>query len=243
MGYIKSITNNPIPNYSRGMEFGANPGYSIFFSNNYSPTMIIANNGNVGIGNATPAFKLDIKSSLVQYNNNTNLLSLGGLNPVLSFKDQNDIFVGYIKSITNNPIPGYSRGMEFGADPGNSIFFSTNYSPTMIVANSGNVGIGTVNPTYKLSVNGNIRSKEVVVESGWADYVFTKNYSLPSLTELKSFIQKNNHLPDIPSAKEVGEKGLELGNMQKKMMEKIEELTLYILQLKSEIDQLKSNKK
>src|SRR2546430_11426026 len=100
-GYIKSITNAPSLFYANGMEFGADPGNSIFFSTNYSPTMVIANSNNVGIGNSNPAFKLDIKSTLVQSNNNTNLLSLGGLNPVLSFKDENDNFMGYIKSITN----------------------------------------------------------------------------------------------------------------------------------------------
>ena len=103
----------------------------------------------------------------------------------------------------------------------------------------GNVGIGTTsNPTYKLSVNGNIRSKEVVVETGWADYVFDKKYKLKPLNEVEKFIEQNKHLPGIPSAAEVEKNGLHLGDTQKKMMEKIEELTLYIIQLNKRIQEL-----
>jgi hypothetical protein len=118
--------------------------------------------------------------------------------------------------------------------------FCNGISEIFIAAATGNVGIGTENySTYKLAVNGSVRSKEVVVETGWADYVFDKNYKLPSLYEVERFIRKNKHLINIPSAKEVEEKGLHLGNTQKRMMEKIEELTLYVIQLQKEIDTLK----
>ncbi len=102
----------------------------------------------------------------------------------------------------------------------------------------GNVGIGTDNPTYKLSVLGNIRATEVVVETGWADYVFNNKYKLKPLNEVEEFIKQNNHLPGIPSAAEVEKNGLHLGDTQKKMMEKIEELTLYIIQLNKRIKEL-----
>jgi hypothetical protein len=121
----------------------------------------------------------------------------------------------------------------------NMRIFCNSSSRIFVAAATGNVGIGTDNPTYKLSVLGNIRCTEVVVETGWADYVFDKNYKLNSLDEVETFIQQNKHLPNIPSAKEVGEKGLSLGDTQKKMMEKIEELTLYIIQQQKEIDAMK----
>jgi hypothetical protein len=93
-------------------------------------------------------------------------------------------------------------------------------------------------------VNGTIRSKEVIVETAaWPDYVFQPRYKLKSIDDVKIFIDKNGHLPNIPSAKEIETNGLPLGELQKKMMEKIEELTLYIIELKGEIDLLKSNKK
>ena len=104
---------------------------------------------------------------------------------------------------------------------------------------TGNVGIGTLNPTYKLSVLGNIRSTEIVVETGWADYVFDDKYKLSSLDEVEKFINQHKHLPNIPSAKEIEENGLHVGDVQKRMMEKIEELTLYIIEMKKEIEALK----
>ena len=110
----------------------------------------------------------------------------------------------------------------------------------MVIANNGNVGIGTANPTYKLSVNGNVRSKEVVVESAWADYVFEKDYQLTSLKETEEFILANKHLPGIPSAKEIQENGLALGDVQKKMMGKIEELTLHLIALEKELALVKN---
>ena len=109
-------------------------------------------------------------------------------------------------------------------------------SDLFIAAATGNVGIGTENfGTYKLAVNGNIRTKEVVVESGWADYVFEKKYKLPLLSDVEKFIHTNKHLPNIPSAVEIEKNGLQLGDMQKRMMEKIEELTLYIIEQQKQI--------
>ena len=97
--------------------------------------------------------------------------------------------------------------------------------------NLGNVGIGTSLPTHKLSVNGTIRSKEVIVEmANWPDYVFASDYKLPHLHEVEKHIIENKHLPNIPKASEIEDGGLYLGDVQKKMMEKIEELTLYIIQ-------------
>jgi hypothetical protein len=121
----------------------------------------------------------------------------------------------------------------------NDLLFSTNNGSTqMILTTAGNVGIGTTNPTYKLAVNGNIRSKEVVVETGWADYVFAKDYKLPSLNEVEKYIKANNHLPEIPSAQEIQTNGLKVGELQTKMMQKIEELTLYIIEQNKKIEAL-----
>ncbi|MGG9962865.1 DUF7151 family protein [Ferruginibacter sp. SUN106] len=123
----------------------------------------------------------------------------------------------------------------------NMRIFSGGFSRILVAEATGNVGIGTDNPTYKLSVVGNIRAYELVVENNWADYVFDKKYKLLPLTEVEKFIQQNKHLPNIPSAKDVEEKGLHVGDIQKRMMEKIEELTLYIIQQQKEIDALKKN--
>jgi len=117
--------------------------------------------------------------------------------------------------------------------------FCNSISQIFIAAATGNVGIGTENfGAYKLEVNGSVRSKEIVVETGWADYVFDKNYKLPLLSTVEKFIRDNNHLPNIPSAAEIEKNGLHLGDTQKRMMEKIEELTLYIIEANKRIEKL-----
>jgi len=113
------------------------------------------------------------------------------------------------------------------------------------IFSTGSIGIGTMSfvdgaDTYKLSVEGKIRAHGVKVYTGWADYVFEDSYELPTLKEVEDYINTNGHLKDIPSAEEVEENGIELGEMNKLLLQKIEELTLYTIQLKKEVDELKS---
>lgn len=105
---------------------------------------------------------------------------------------------------------------------------------------NGKVGIGTTTPgNYELSVNGEIRAKEVKVETAnWPDYVFKKNYPLLSLEQIQNHINKKGHLPNIPSAQEIETNGLELGEMNRLLLEKIEELTLYIINQEKRIQLL-----
>ncbi|WP_281923955.1 hypothetical protein [Flavobacterium collinsii] len=93
---------------------------------------------------------------------------------------------------------------------------------------NGNVGIGGVNPRYKLDVEGTIRSREVIVNmEKWSDFVFKKDYNLPTLAEVEKHIREKGNLENIPSEKEVLENGISLGEMNAKLLQKIEELTLY----------------
>ncbi|MCL6220752.1 tail fiber protein [Zunongwangia sp. M21534] len=104
--------------------------------------------------------------------------------------------------------------------------------------NDGNVGIGTTNPDSKLSVKGNIHAREVKVDMNGAvapDYVFDINYKLLTLQEVQDFINKNGHLPNVPSAKQMDEEGLHLKEMNLKLLEKIEEITLYVLKQEQRI--------
>ncbi|HWW40184.1 MAG TPA: hypothetical protein VNZ46_12765, partial [Pedobacter sp.] len=103
----------------------------------------------------------------------------------------------------------------------------------------GNVGIGTLTPKEKLSVNGKIRAQELKVETAnWPDYVFEKDYQLPTLEQTEKHIQEKGHLPGIPSASEVKAEGIEVGDMNAKLLKKIEELTLYLIELKKQNSQL-----
>nr|WP_320120074.1 hypothetical protein [uncultured Marinifilum sp.] len=98
----------------------------------------------------------------------------------------------------------------------------------------GHLGILTPASDYPLDVNGTIRAKEIKVEADWADFVFEEDYQLMPLSELEEFIEQNGHLPEIPTEKEVKEKGISVGEMNTKLLQKIEELTLYVIQLKKE---------
>jgi hypothetical protein len=109
---------------------------------------------------------------------------------------------------------------------------------------NGDVAIGSnqVYPGYKLSVDGNIATEEVRVQNSvaWPDYVFEQDYNLRSFETLKAFLKTNKHLPEVPSAKEINSNGIQLGEMQAVLLKKIEELTLYIIELEERTQQLEA---
>ncbi|MBK7968641.1 MAG: SprB repeat-containing protein [Bacteroidetes bacterium] len=145
---------------------------------------------------------------------------------------------------------------KFINDLENSIFLGCNSNiPTMTITSSngigtsGTVGIGIIpnsldnSNSYKLVVNGKLGATEAWVSIGnpWPDYVFDKNYELLNIEQLVEFIEKHKHLPGLPSSHEMENVDkMNLGDLQLKSLEKIEELYLYIFQLKNEIDSLKA---
>jgi hypothetical protein len=181
----------------------------------------VKNPGNVGIGTATPADKLHVMGNL--------RLSAGS---EFYFADN-----GQIRSLDDNHRILFRRAenkMEL-REYGNIIFsagaVSSAETGTMVVNGNGNVGIGTLNPDSKLQVVGTIRTTQIVSDAGnvWPDYVFASNYQLPSLTELKNYINQNHHLPDVPSEEEVKRDGVNLTSHQAILLKKVEELTLYVI--------------
>ena len=100
------------------------------------------------------------------------------------------------------------------------------------------LGIGTTTPDAKLAVNGDVHAKEVKVDlNGWPDFVFNKDYTLPSLEDVATHIKENGHLKDIPSEAEVKANGINLGEMDAKLLQKIEELMLYTIQQQKTINE------
>ncbi len=204
----------------------------------------INNIGYLGLGSTNPTSPLTIRGSDhlavpdVSINSNNSLIYLGkGLSGPhgFLFGDQENKGVQLVYRTTPNQLIVEKLNDGDDAEDLFSIDYDTEYSYF-----KGNVGIGTATPSEKLSVNGKVRSKEVKVEANnWPDYVFTPSYNLKSLDQVETFINENGHLPNIPSAQEVEENnGIELGEMNVKLLEKIEELTLYTIDQQRKIDQL-----
>lgn len=138
--------------------------------------------------------------------------------------------------------PEESRTLRFDCSSitpsGGWEFYNSGSSSSLLyVKQNGNVGIGTASPQSTLAVNGAITSKKVTVElEGWPDFVFHPAYTFPTLHELELFIKKNRHLPGIPPGKEVAAQGIDLGEMQAKLLQKVEEMTLYLIELNKQLE-------
>ncbi|MDI3321394.1 hypothetical protein [Pinibacter soli] len=178
----------------------------------------IGENGLVGIGTTTPqnTLHVDPKGS-------------GGISIGNGF--DNGGYTNFLVGISQSS-GGYSYLQSIKAA-------GSVWGDLILNSRGGNVGVGTTSPTEKLAVNGNIRAKKVIVtQSNWADYVFEPSYKLPSLDSIASFIKANKHLPEMPSTSTIEKDGLDVGEMQKLLLKKLEELTLYIISQEDRIKKL-----
>jgi len=219
---VSSIANDPLASTTP-------PYWELSGSNIYY------NNGYVGVGTSLPQRSVHLRGS------NTTMRI-----------DRDADTVGFMlhRFPTGNyttPWKGYLLGVN-ASGPNNGYFLISDYAQAVaggntirfVIDNSGSVGIGTTAPAYKLAVNGSIGCKELTVTStGWPDFVFQDNYKLPALDDVENFITKNKHLPDIPSASDVEKNGVSVGEMSAKLLKKLEELTLYVIDLKKENQLLK----
>jgi hypothetical protein len=184
--------------------------------------------GKVGVGTSTPEQKLDVRGNMVLES---------GTSPVFYTGTGTSELNRHLLLI-NSTNYGSASGLKAG---GILVADSYNYANPgkndLIV--KGNVGIGTTTPgSFKLAVEGKIGAREVnVTTAAWSDYVFQPAYQLRSLAEVDQFIKRNHHLPDVPSESEVLKNGQDLGEMNAILLRKIEELTLYMIELKKSDDQ------
>jgi len=193
----------------------------------------VTENGNVGIGATLPGSTLQI-NGVTSMRTNTTTDGYISINPgsstcqgYINWWKPGGIRVGYM---------GYTDGST-----ANNLALTLEASANFIV-NGGNVLIGKTSEQpgadYKLDIGGSARADKIVVNTTGADFVFDKQYVLPKLSDVKAYVDKNQHLPEIPSAKEMQTNGVELGEMNKKLLQKVEELTLYAIKQQKRIEEL-----
>ena len=190
------------------------------------PAMTIQHGGNVGIGTISPLAKLEVisnkaNSSVIQYKSST-----GGLLGKIWETGDNSSLITQADNTGSENIILQSEGVSY-------------------FKNAIKIGTSGIDPTNAmLTVNGTIHAKEVDVDVNIpADYVFKSDYNLMPLNDVEKYVKTNSHLPEIPSAEEITKNGFKMGEMQNKLLQKVEELTLYVIEQQKEIDQLKKELK
>jgi len=215
----------------------------INFVTNATTRMTVKANGNVGIGTTSPASPLTIIKTPEASDSH---LYFGDASAVSGAVSSRLCFAGFgiqhagFAWVPNSNVGEGKLHLSFGGinNPmGNPI--------KVTFQSNGNVGIGTTKPTHLLSVNGTIRAKEVIVDlcTDLADFVFHPSYSLMPLHEVEQYVKTNSHLPEIPSAAEVSKNGMSIGDMQNKLLQKIEELTLYVIEQEKKIERLEKGQR
>jgi len=251
--------NNEIFNKGGSLYFGTGDSFPVYFRTNKITALTIDKNQRVGIGTNTVNGNLQIGHSTQQgmiclgggkgYSGIGSTRSDGGLvlgkNIYARYQDASDNSIARV-GVTSER--GFS-GIKFNQHGGIDLFGKSGTVIADQIANReenvklringvGNVGIGTTNPKYKLDVLGTIRARELKVDMQGADFVFEENYPLRPISELEDFVKANKHLPEIASAKEMQANGVNQSEMNQKLLQKIEELTLYVIDLNRKVGEL-----
>lgn len=218
-----------------------NPAFGVYDEND-NVDLVVMEDGKIGSGTNTPDVRLHV------YDNS-------GTSGAASIKVEGNDAVGPHMDFKNNISGGKTWSVGSGGGSSSnyalgSLFFNVDGTTKMEIKSDGAVAIGTthVPAGTKLAVEGIIAAREVkVTQATWPDYVFEDSYNLEPLSEVKKHIKEKKHLPGIPSRAEVLKQGISIGEMQHKLLQKIEEMTLHmitqeemIVSMKKEISDLKS---
>lgn len=218
---------------------GSINAYPIRLCTNDTTRLYITPTGNIGVNTEAPLQMFHIVEGNILISK-TSERAPGSTNGSILFGDEPSSTNPYGKwgiEYVNNDDEGCGLNFWKPYDTGGG--FMNN---VLFLKDNGKVGIGTNNPLHTLSVNGTILAKEIRVNedpSRWPDFVFDKDYKLMSLAKVKLFVSENKHLPDVPSAADIDGKDVSLGEMNRILLQKIEELTLYIIDMQEQIDALK----
>ncbi|TKC05244.1 hypothetical protein [Pedobacter frigoris] len=208
-------------------------GFGFTNSTNASIPFHISSDDFIGLGTTTPTAKLDVNGNTIVRGSIISSLSDPNIGGSIQIQNPAKTAAGAANNWQIFNMTGsYGNSLQFWAydnlgctDP-NGLCASR-----LTLMDNGNVGIGTSSPNEKLAVNGKIRAKEIKVENAnWPDYVFAPSYKVPTLQETEKHIKEKGHLPGIPSASEVKANGVDLGDMNAKLLQKIEELTLHLIE-------------
>lgn len=191
---------------------------------------------------------------------NNNSLSFWGNNISRGFEpysitmsNTNQTYAGRVAGETNSDFNMYfrmcdqaARGFNFQNGPGNNVagidgYGNGRFIGSLFANQSIGVGVTTVPSGYKMIVDGvvGVRKLKVTQAANWADYVFNKTYKLLPLNKLEQYILQNKHLPNVPTTAEVTKNGYDLNEIDSKLLEKVEELTLYVIEQDKQIKELK----
>ena len=222
-------------NGSSNPTIGTNGLRPLVFNINGTEKLRIDNNGNVGIGTTSPTQNLSVTGRFT--------IAPSGVTPDDAYNGNVIVTKSatsgqYINLIRQGIVP-WSIGMVYNTSNfaiGTSTSSDANFTnPFFVIKSDGKIGIGTPAPDQMLTVKGKIHAEEVIIDLSipLADYVFKPTYKLMPLNLVEQYVRVNSHLPGIPSAKEVSQKGMSIGDMQNKLLQKIEELTLYSVRPKT----------
>lgn len=198
--------------------------------------------GSVGIGTTNPSSKLHLREGNTGgAPHSYSLLTVEGVStPMISILAKKDARSYYGFSDEDDP---FVAGIQYNHFEDKMLFRVNNHSTSdsdLTIASTGYVGIGTTHPSARLAVNGTTKTREIIVteqSSEWPDYVFSESYKMQALRELEAFVKSKKHLPGMPTREEVEQTGQHLGAIQAKLLQKIEELTLYTIEQQKLIDE------